>query len=154
MIECPNCHAQNDEQSRFCANCGTRLKPEAADTAPPPVAAEIAPPPPVVDSTDPTPPLSPPTTAAGPTEPRWQPPVQREEPEWRMSDPGPLPEPTRRRRTWLWVLGGVVGVILLACCLALVWANTIGEDFVNDLQTRVIREATESTINRSASPAP
>jgi hypothetical protein len=89
------------------------------------------------------------STASG-----WTPPPQREEPEWRMSDAGPLPEPVRRRRTWLWVLIGIVGVILLACCLAIIWANTIGEDFVNDLQTRVVREATESTIDRGASPTP
>jgi hypothetical protein len=89
------------------------------------------------------------STASG-----WTPPPQRQQPEWRMSDAGPLPEPVRRRRTWLWVLIGIVGVILLACCLALVWANTIGEDFVNDLQTRIITEATRSTINRDASPTP
>lgn len=71
-----------------------------------------------------------------------------------MSDAGPLPVPVRRRRTWLWVLIGVVGVIMLACCLALVWANTIGEDFVDDLGTRIVREATRGTIDRSASPTP
>ena len=46
-----------------------------------------------------------------------------------MSDPGPLPPP-RGRRTWLWILGGVIGVCILLCCAGGVWINTIGRDTV------------------------
>ena len=64
-------------------------------------------------------------------------------PEWRMSDAGPLPEPPRRRRTWLWVVLGVLGSCLLVCCIAIVWLNTAGEDTFDDLATRVTEELTE-----------
>ncbi len=63
-------------------------------------------------------------------------------PEWRMSDAGPLPESNRRRRTWLWVLLGILGACLLVCIGLLVWGNTIGEGTISNLATRAASEAT------------
>lgn len=39
--------------------------------------------------------------------------------EWAMSDPGPAPP--RRRRTWLWVLLGMIALVVIACCVAMGW---------------------------------
>ena len=58
-----------------------------------------------------------------------------------MSDPGPLPEPRGRRR-WLWVVLGILGACLLLCVLVLVWANTIGSDFVNEFLATAEADAT------------
>ncbi|MGH2535707.1 MAG: hypothetical protein ACRDJW_25925 [Thermomicrobiales bacterium] len=59
-----------------------------------------------------------------------------------MSDPGPLPEP-KRRRTWLWIVIGFIAAILLCCCIFFVYINTIGEDWWHDIETRVAEEQTQ-----------
>ncbi len=63
-------------------------------------------------------------------------------PEWRMSDAGPLPVPSRRRRTWLWILLGILGTCLLICVALFIWSNTIGEETISGLATRAVTEAT------------
>lgn len=98
-IVCPNCGESNPAGSRFCSNCGTAL----GQTVDAPVAAA----PPVTRRES----SSVPPTA----------------PEWRMSDPGPLPDPPRRRR-WLWITAGILGACVLICCLGGVWINTAGRD--------------------------
>lgn len=65
------------------------------------------------------------------------------DPEWRMSDPGPLPPP-RGRRTWLWVAGGIVGACLLVCCLFWLWASTLGADWIEEMGTEISEQLTES----------
>lgn len=163
MIVCPNCGSSNPEGSRFCSNCGRAL------VADPPVGAQEPPvqsdPPPIVEdppAADSTVPASPPVDR--PPVERWTPPPPVPErplakrapassappsslpataPEWRMSDAGPLPEP-RRRRTWLWIVGGVLGACLLIGCLVIVWASTIGSDTVNDFATRIAEEGTRN----------
>ena len=115
MIVCPNCGNANPDGSRFCANCGADLSVASRSALPP------AKPSPARDRTE-----LPPTS-----------------PEWRMSPAGPLPEPPRRR-TWLWIVLGIVGACLLLCCLFLVWGNTIGVDTINELATRVSVEATQA----------
>ncbi|CAA9534460.1 MAG: hypothetical protein AVDCRST_MAG73-1245 [uncultured Thermomicrobiales bacterium] len=62
------------------------------------------------------------------------------DPEWRMSDPGPLPEP-RRRRTWVWVLLGIVGACLLVCIALFIWTATdSGQATLEDWSTRLAEE--------------
>ena len=113
MIVCPNCGTGNTEDSRFCANCGANLR--AGRTGP--------------SDQDPAPTDQPPSIA--PTAP-----------EWRMSPAGPLPEPPRRR-TWLWVLLGTIGALLLLCCLVGVWLSTAGSDQLDNLATWAAEEATK-----------
>ena len=67
-----------------------------------------------------------------------------------MSSPGPLPESSRRRRTWLWILIGIVLAILLCCCAAIIWASTVGEDTVNGWTTRIARELTQTSGTEEA----
>lgn len=108
MIACPNCGTPNPEGSRFCGNCGTALTPAASPAPPPP-------------------------QQSWPSDPAALPPTA---PEWRMSDPGPLPEP-RRRRTWLWIVLGTLGACVVLCVglFVLVGSGAIGP--VNDFLTAV-----------------
>jgi hypothetical protein len=48
-----------------------------------------------------------------------------------MSPAGPLPEPPKRR-TWLWVLLGIIGACILLCCGTIVWTGTAGRGWVCD----------------------
>ncbi len=149
MIVCPNCGASNAEGSRFCSNCGTRLQdmsqaaPAAVVPAAEPAPNEPAPPEPEPEAepapSAPPPPSRPsiPPPVASPLPPRQ---VDRSQlpassPEWRMSDPGPLPE-RRGRRRWLWIVLGVVGACLLVCVIFTIWTNTeSGGRFLDDIQT-------------------
>lgn len=107
MITCANCGYENPEGSRFCANCGASLLGTGR-------AGGSVPPAPVTDRSE-----IPPTS-----------------PEWRMSDPGPLPPPPRRPR-WLWFLLGILGLCLLICVGLFVWANTIGRETVEGFITTI-----------------
>jgi hypothetical protein len=60
-----------------------------------------------------------------------------------MSPAGPLPEPPRRR-TWLWVLLGVIGVCVLLCCAFFVWSATAGQGFICDQLPALIEQAQTS----------
>ena len=115
VIDCPNCGTSNPPDSNFCANCGADLS-GAARPMPQPM----------------------PQPMARPGESREAPAF---DPEWRMSDPGPLPEP-RRRRAWVWVLLGIVGACLLVCIAFFIWASTdSGQATLEDWSTRVAEEA-------------
>ena len=64
--------------------------------------------------------------------------------DWRMSSLGP--PPPRRRRVWLWVLLGLLGLCVLACVGFFVFAATgSGQDWINDLGTRIAEQATEQS---------
>ena len=138
MLVCPNCGTSNPETSRFCSNCGASLagvRPSDAGNGPD---AEARPTPRRSEEIEPSrrAPMPPPVDLPPPSRPAT-------DPEWRMSDPGPLPEP-RGRRTWLWVLGGVLGACLLACCALTILSNTVFEDDLAELQTELAEELTES----------
>jgi hypothetical protein len=118
VINCPNCGTKNPDGSRFCAECGADLRslgaprPDSESKQTPSVPTQYA-------------------TAGEVTErPAWSP------------VPSPPPTAPQRRRTWLWVVLGIVGACILCCCLTLVWANTIGQGDVNNLLTRVSDELT------------
>ena len=114
-MECPQCGHINNDDDHFCSNCGTRLGDETSF-------------------------------------PRQYEPRQREEPtvraddresipdnpadpEWRMSS---LPEQEPpKRRTWLWVLGGILlFCVLLFCGFSIFLTTDPGQDLLNDLGTR------------------
>jgi hypothetical protein len=63
------------------------------------------------------------------------------EEEWRMSSLGPPPP---RRRTWLWILVGLIGLCLLACVAFAVYIQTdSGAEWWSDIQTEAAEQATE-----------
>lgn len=142
MITCPNCGTANEPNSRFCMECGADLSALTSSSKDQP-AVEPAPPP------TPSPPLpSQPTfEPAQPWEARPKPPtdLRPTDPEWKMSDPGPLPEPRRRRR-WLWVVIGFIAALLICCCVFLGWINLTdsGQNFLEEVETRTAQEATEA----------
>lgn len=132
---CTACGHTNAEGSRYCAQCGQPLDGIAVSDVPKETSSA---PSTIVDTGDPP---------ADPYEPEpsiWStaPTEAATDTEWRMSSPGPLPEPKRRRRVWLWILLGIVGACILGCVAFLIWSNTAGEGFLNDLATRVADGAT------------
>ncbi|HET7094425.1 MAG TPA: zinc ribbon domain-containing protein [Thermomicrobiales bacterium] len=134
VIRCPNCGNENPPGSRFCANCGRRLPEPAALEAPP----EAAPAP-----------SAPPETMTPPINPTDLPPTH---PEWRMSPPEPY-VPQRRRRTWLWIVIGIIAACLVVCLAVVVFINTPpGRSIMNNLATQAALQATPTA--GAATPAP
>lgn len=125
LMQCPQCGHLNNDGDKFCSNCGSPLRAGSSippQYQPPQREAEAAPPPPRQ-----------PVTQDIPDDPG--------DPEWRMSS---LPEPEPpRRRTWLWVLGGLlIFCVLLFCGFSVFLMTDTGQDFVNDLATRAAEIAT------------
>jgi hypothetical protein len=125
---CPNCGWSNDNQNRFCENCGADfegLKSQGRDPEGP--SSAWAPPPPL--------------------EPRSQPQVGSWEtppsaPDWRMAPLPPDEEVKQRgRRVWLWVLSGLLLVCMLSCAGAFLWLGYT--DSGKDFQTSVAERETE-----------
>lgn len=90
------------------------------------------------------PPLSIPTPVTLPSRNPSQLPASS--PEWRMSDPGPLPEPRGRRR-WLWIVGGILGACLLLCVVAVALGSTVFRDEIEAFQA-----TGEAQLTREAGP--
>ncbi|HEV2128786.1 MAG TPA: zinc ribbon domain-containing protein [Thermomicrobiales bacterium] len=124
-MECPQCGHRNGPGDRFCSNCGTRLDGGAS------IPRQYEPP----ERSDGTPPPPPPT-------PREDIPEDPADPEWRMS-PVPDAEPPKRR-TWLWVLAGlIIFCVLLFCGFSLFVTSTdTGREWIDDLATRAAEVAT------------
>lgn len=131
MIRCPVCGAENEAGSRFCYNCGAVLnEPEPAqpaEAAPPPAPAPAA-----------TVGAAPPGGGAAP--PPVPPPTP---PEWRMA-PLPAEETPHRRRTWLWIVLGIVAACVLICVVVSVWGATLGKGDIEHLGTWVAKQATKA----------
>jgi hypothetical protein len=66
--------------------------------------------------------------------------------DWKMSDPGPLPE-RRERRLWLWIPVGLITAVLICCIAFFIWATTIGEDTVDGWATNAAVNQTEEATN-------
>lgn len=114
-MECPQCGHINNEDDRFCSNCGTRLSDETTFTRQyEPRQREE----PTVGADD-----------------RERIPDNPADPEWRMSSLPPEEPP--KRRTWLWVLGGIlIFCVLLFCGFSIFLTTDPGQDLLNDLGTR------------------
>ncbi len=134
MQQCPNCGQENDAADRFCANCGTELN--AVTTTATPVTPE-----PIVQSA-PTSSIPPQYPSLEP-EPRPSQPVGGTGEAWRMSSLGP--PPAKKRRLWLWILLGLLGVCLAICVGLAIFASTgTGQEWFQDLATQVSEQATEA----------
>lgn len=68
-----------------------------------------------------------------------------------MSSLPPETEPPRKRRTWLWILLGLIGAVVLCCCAFTVWAGTFGNDTAERwFETEIPRWLTETSATREA----
>jgi hypothetical protein len=126
---CPNCGWSNEDQNRFCENCGADFSGLERQGQPP------------------TEPLStwrtPSMSGSQPSSPSpWE--VPPGSPDWRMA---PLPPEeavaTRGRRVWLWLLVGVLTVCVVTCAVSVYWLEYTesGRDF----QTEMAERATETS---------
>jgi hypothetical protein len=71
--------------------------------------------------------------------------------EWKMSDLGP--PPPRKRRTWLWVIIAILGLLVLSCCVFMYWVGYTdsGQDWFSGIATEAA-EIIEATEQASATP--
>ena len=136
---CSNCGHELAPDANFCPNCGAPVDDSGASNTSAPrgkspldsdrdwggystggeeTREESAAPPP--------PPGNEPYTGDGgfaDRKPDWE--IERErlrsssQDEWAMSDLGP--PRGRPRRTWLWVLLGLIALVVIACCVAMWW---------------------------------
>ncbi len=114
-VRCSNCGTQNESDDRYCANCGMPLPAAESRSSLPP---QYERPERNVDM----------SSAA--------------DEDWRMSSLGP--PPPRKRRVWLWVLLGLLSLCVLICVGTVIFASTgTGQEWFNDLGTRVAEQATE-----------
>jgi hypothetical protein len=121
VIICPNCGTQNQPGSRFCAECGADLRTLQAESQPTPPPAPAAIPPQFELGSGPAP-------TGG----------------WSSSSDF-IPPPQKARRTWLWIVLGVIGTCLLLCCALSIWSATgSGQRFLNDVETRIADYQTET----------
>ena len=132
-MNCPNCGHENEENDTYCSNCGERLQPRFE--MPEQYTSEREE---QHRQSSSTPPAAEP--ARSPTEDVSDDP---HDPEWRMS-PLPPPEPAKRR-TWLWVLVGILlFCVLLVCGFGAFLTTGTGQDLMDDLATRAANAATEA----------
>jgi hypothetical protein len=142
VIRCPNCGNENPPGSRFCANCGRRL-PEPPPLEPTPVEQTAVEPTPAPANAPPA------ALAAPPISPTDLPPTH---PDWRMSPPEPY-LPQRGRRTWLWIVFGIIGACLVICLALFVFFQTPpGRTFLGDLQTQAALQATPTATGAKPTP--
>lgn len=73
--------------------------------------------------------------------------------EWTMSDPGPAPP--RRRRTWLWVLLGLIALVVIACCVFFWWVigTESGQNWIEGVATEAAIQVQNAT-EQAATPQP
>lgn len=137
---CSNCGQELAPEAKFCSNCGAPVKAGApganepkdsspsgsdrdwggysSDTQETRAESPATPPPPPPSSNQ-----SFSGDAFADRKPDWE--IERDrlrgdtDDEWSMSDLGP---PKRRtRRTWLWVLLGMIALVVIACCVFMGW---------------------------------
>lgn len=127
MKSCPNCGWSNEDQNRFCENCGADFSGLAASgqQAPTPLSTWASAPSETVPASQQSP---------------WE--VAPTAPDWRMA-PLPQEEPTapRGRRIWLWILGVLFLACVVVCAGSLYWVAYT--DSGKNFQTEVAERATE-----------
>ena len=69
-----------------------------------------------------------------------------------MSPPEPY-EPQRKRRTWLWIVLGIVAACLLVCVALIVFVNIPpGRAFLDNMATQTALQATPRAASPTATP--
>lgn len=168
---CSNCGHQLAEDVKFCSNCGAPVnygasgsstdagaRPgdedrdwggySAAPTSQHPEQSFTPPPSPTSNQ-----PFSGDESFAD-RKPDWE--IERErlrseaDDEWAMTNLGP-PKPTRRR-TWLWVLLGIIGLMILACCVFAGWIAFT--DSGTEWAENVISTSEAMATEAAATPVP
>ncbi len=127
-MECPQCGHINGDDDKFCSNCGARL--QGGPAIPRQFEAPERP-----EALKPRPETLP-AAESVPEDPA--------DPEWRMASL-PEEEVVQKRRTWLWVLGGLVlFCVLVFCGFSIFLMTPMGEGFANDLSTRAAEISTQA----------
>lgn len=152
---CPNCGQPVTADDRFCSNCGARLSPAAPaggdDREDVPAQQQSGS---TGDATDAGQEPVIPTLGRKNT---WEYERDRlhsstaEDDEWRMSDLGP--PPPRKRRTWLWIVIGILALMVIACCVFLYWVGYTdgGQEWFEGIATEAA-EIVDATQQASATP--
>lgn len=126
---CPNCGWSNEDQNRFCENCGADFEGMQAQGR----TAESS-----------TSGWAPPAQSETPARTygnAWEAPPSA--PDWRMAPLPPEEMPGKRgRRVWLWVLTGLLLACLISCAGAFLWLGYT--DSGKDFQTSVADRETET----------
>lgn len=133
---CSNCGQELAPEAKFCSNCGAPVQsgastagaqksPQGTDRDWGGYSTGEAPQTPEPTTTPPDQPYTDDGFASD-RKPIWE--VERERlresavDEWSMSSIGE--PPPRRRRIWLWVLLGMIGLIIIACCVGIWWITS------------------------------
>ena len=127
MKSCPNCGWSNDDQNRFCENCGADFEGMRAQ-------GRVA-----ESSTSGWQPSAQQPTTQG-YGGAWEAPPNA--PDWRMAPLPPEEMPGGRgRRVWLWVLIGLLLVCVISCAGLVGWVGYT--DSGKNFQTSVAERETE-----------
>lgn len=171
-MNCSNCGHELAPDVKFCSNCGAPVQSGASSANTPvesnPSGSErdwggystgstasgtSAPPPP---------PAEPQPTYSGDEsftdrKPTWE--MEREklrqdvDDEWSMASLGPARP--QRKRTWLWVLLGLIAFMIIACCVFGWWitATESGTEWFEGIATQAAEEIQKAT-EQAATPQP
>lgn len=175
MLYCSNCGQQLTADAKFCANCGAPVQAGGASTTAPSAESDRErqrredfqnawggsgprqqPEP---DAFTPAPTADDDSSADGfasrPASWETERANLREQTqdEWSMTDLGPARP--QRRRTWLWVLLGIIAFIVLACCVFGWWitATDSGTEWFEGIATQAAEEMQRAT-EQAATPEP
>lgn len=171
---CSNCGQQLASEAKFCSNCGAPVQSGASGATQP---TESSPSGSERDwggyggtsdaktsSGEPAPPTPPPSSQTYTGEgfadrkPAWE--IERERlretDEWSLPDLGPAKP--QRRRTWLWILLGMIALAVIACCVFMFWVlgTESGTEWFEGIATQAAEslEATQQAENGAATPVP
>lgn len=172
---CSNCGQELAPEAKFCSNCGAPVQSGASGvpsdesqrererredferawggSTPSEETTQGSPEP--VDPTPSTDTFS--EEGFGDRKPTWE--IEREkvrdqaDDEWAMFDLGPPKQ--RRRRTWLWVLLGIIAFIVIACCVFGWWLTSTdaGMEWFDGIATQAAEEIQRAT-DEAATPVP
>lgn len=168
---CSNCGHELAPDVKFCSNCGAPVQSGASSANTPsgssPSGSErdwggystgnSEPP-----ASTPPPPAAPAQSYSGDEsltdrKPTWE--VERDklrqeaDDEWSMASLGPARP--QRKRTWLWVLLGLIAFVIIACCVFGWWitATESGTEWFEGIATQAAEEIQKAT-EQAATPEP